>query len=419
MNLRQIELFERIMALGSLSEAARSLGLSQPAASRILRHTEDQLGFPLFERLRGRLLPTAEARGLQASAGRLHDALETLENVVCEIKEGCEASQREALVMPQTIRHRAHTMRVRQIEVFHAVMSTGLVTAAAQMLHVSQPAVSKTLREAAHDLGFPLFVTVKGRLIPTPEARRLHRDVCVVFGEVEAWRRQVTDYREGRGDRLRVVATPALGLEILPRAVAVLNQQGKRLPDMSIATAHSVHIIDDVLSGHNDVGFSLNLPEHPGLHRHALAQDHLVCVFPASITPPPPDPITLAEMIRYPLISLERYDPLGIMLHRACAQAGLTLPNRIEVQTYHVALSLVAQGVGVAVLDPYTARFALSTPSQAGAAWAQRVLIRRLEPSLPFTVHAVTSLAARPGHHTERLIDAFRSILLRVRAPAP
>ena len=48
-------------------------------------------------------------------------------------------------------------MNLRQLEVFHAIMRTGSVTAAAQELHVSQPAVSAVLKHAEQRLKFKLF----------------------------------------------------------------------------------------------------------------------------------------------------------------------------------------------------------------------------------------------------------------------
>ena len=62
MNLRQIEVFRAVMITGSVSGAARLLHVSIPAVSRLLSHTETRLGFLLFERVKGRLHATAEAK---------------------------------------------------------------------------------------------------------------------------------------------------------------------------------------------------------------------------------------------------------------------------------------------------------------------------------------------------------------------
>ena len=58
-------------------------------------------------------------------------------------------------------------MRPSHIDVCNAVLLTGSVTAAARLLNVSQPAVTKLLQSAENQLGFKLFVREKGRLVPT------------------------------------------------------------------------------------------------------------------------------------------------------------------------------------------------------------------------------------------------------------
>ncbi|NCT82083.1 MAG: LysR family transcriptional regulator [Comamonadaceae bacterium] len=63
-NLRGLKCFREIMALGSMTEAARSLGMSQPGMSRLLAALEAELGFKLFDRVNGRLQPNSRAQAL-------------------------------------------------------------------------------------------------------------------------------------------------------------------------------------------------------------------------------------------------------------------------------------------------------------------------------------------------------------------
>ena len=70
MNIRQIEAFCAVMQSGSVSGAARLLAISPPAVSRMLRHTEDRLGYALFDRQGGRLTPTREAQALYTEADK-------------------------------------------------------------------------------------------------------------------------------------------------------------------------------------------------------------------------------------------------------------------------------------------------------------------------------------------------------------
>ena len=66
MRLRQIEVFRAVMLAGTVSGAARLLNVTHPAVTNVLLHTEDELGIKLFERIKGRLYPTAEGRALYA-----------------------------------------------------------------------------------------------------------------------------------------------------------------------------------------------------------------------------------------------------------------------------------------------------------------------------------------------------------------
>jgi DNA-binding transcriptional LysR family regulator len=68
-------------------------------------------------------------------------------------------------------------MRIRYIEIFSAVMQTGTVMGAAQVLHVSQPAATRLLQQAERHVGFALFDRVKGRLVATREARVLYAEI--------------------------------------------------------------------------------------------------------------------------------------------------------------------------------------------------------------------------------------------------
>lgn len=91
MNTRQLQLFQAILRDGSLTAAAASLGISQPAASKLLLHLEDSLGYPLFQRHAGRLIATPEAQILAGDARhvlRQMDALRDLARQVGDRKVG-------------------------------------------------------------------------------------------------------------------------------------------------------------------------------------------------------------------------------------------------------------------------------------------------------------------------------------------
>jgi DNA-binding transcriptional LysR family regulator len=78
MRLRHIEVFYQVYREGSISAAARNLHVSQPSVSKVLRHAEDQLGFALFDRRKGRLYPTKAAEELYGEVSEIYDRVASL-----------------------------------------------------------------------------------------------------------------------------------------------------------------------------------------------------------------------------------------------------------------------------------------------------------------------------------------------------
>ena len=94
MRLRHIEVFEAIRQAGSLTQAAALLNISQPAASKILAHAEAQLGFRLFDRVKGRLVPTREADILGPQIAQLSQELAHVNRLAANLKQGQSAHLR-------------------------------------------------------------------------------------------------------------------------------------------------------------------------------------------------------------------------------------------------------------------------------------------------------------------------------------
>lgn len=95
MDHRQTEIFRAVIDQGSVTAAARALGVSQPAVSGSLAKLEKSVGFVLFRREGRRLVPTTEARLLHAEASRLLDGFARLDASIAEIS----AAQRGTLTI--------------------------------------------------------------------------------------------------------------------------------------------------------------------------------------------------------------------------------------------------------------------------------------------------------------------------------
>ena len=81
MRTRQLEIFHAVYTHGSITGAAQHLHVSQPSVSKVLAHTENQLGFLLFQRIKRKLLPTPEAHILFSHADKIHTDLQNINQI--------------------------------------------------------------------------------------------------------------------------------------------------------------------------------------------------------------------------------------------------------------------------------------------------------------------------------------------------
>ena len=173
-------------------------------------------------------------------------------------------------------------MRLRQIEVFHAVYSTGSMTSAAAMLNVSQPSVSKVLAHAEQQLGYLLFDRIKGKLVATPEAHRLFAHVSTVYRDVDRLRHVAENLRQGNSGRIRVACAPAFGLEVLPKAIKTFQDEHSDTV-FEIETLHIDEMAEALLESRVEIGFAFDAGRIPGIVDETLASSRFVVLAPPAV----------------------------------------------------------------------------------------------------------------------------------------
>jgi DNA-binding transcriptional LysR family regulator len=143
MNLRHMEVFHAVYADGSMSAAARRLNVSQPSISKILARAEDVLGFLLFRRLKGRLVPTDEAHVLFRVVDQMQGNLDAVAETARNLRGGLNSYLRLS-VLPSL------GLAVAPLAVQHLLKSHPKVRVDVQTLHHDE--LPRALNERDCDL---------------------------------------------------------------------------------------------------------------------------------------------------------------------------------------------------------------------------------------------------------------------------
>ena len=241
-------------------------------------------------------------------------------------------------------------MNARQLEVFRAVMRNRSLTAAAEALHVSQPAVSKLLRHFETQIGYSLFERLGGRLVPTAEAQLLYRDADRIFREIEGLKGLSNRIRDKQLGLLRVGASAPATFALLPYATERFRQRNPGLR-VVLQTLSAEAIDEHILLGDIDLGVSMRWSAEAQLRCESLGKAGVVALMRPDSLLAGLKVVTPADLVGHALISYSAQTPMGKLVEQAFREADVQPQVQIEVSMSIAALPLVQQGLGIALVD--------------------------------------------------------------------
>jgi DNA-binding transcriptional LysR family regulator len=289
-------------------------------------------------------------------------------------------------------------MNVRQIEAFRAVMTAGTTKGAAEMLRVSQPAISRLIGQLERSLRFDLFDRSKGRLTPTHEAQLLFEEVERTFRSLDKIAERAADIREGKAGSIKMAVLPALAFGFLPRVV-------RAFADRHPGTAVSIHIptseriAEWAASQQIDFGIAVDAAPRTGIEIEEFCRDAYRLAVPVGHRLAARAAVGPEDLEGERFLSYTANNSVRQFADKVFQRSGVTRILTAEAQYSAALAELVAQDLGVALIDPFTA----ADPAGRG------IVGLRFEPAIEFNLGILY-----PSHRP--LSRAARSFLSLLRA---
>lgn len=285
-------------------------------------------------------------------------------------------------------------MNLRQMEAFKTLMLSGSVTSAGELLNLSQPTISKLIAQLESQTNLSLFERRRRRLIPTREAYTLLKNVERALDAIDEVGRSATELARTHAGALRVACIPSVGTGFLPKAVAsFLRTNPDASPTLYVRTAN--YVIERVSGVRADIGLVSEAVDQPGVDSRLFHDlPGAVCILPPGHPLGRKMTIEAADLEGEAFISVGRDNPFRFLIDRAFVDSGVK--RRVVVESSHIltAYGLVAEGVGVSVVDPYTV-FSNSRQSS--------VIVRPFVPEIRFVVN----LLKPTNNPAPRIVEEF------------
>lgn len=233
-------------------------------------------------------------------------------------------------------------------------MRTGTVSAAADEMAISQPAVSRLIRDLEIRIDLQLFTRRGSRVVATAEAHELWTEVERSFIGLNQIERAAEQIKSGHRATLTIAAAPAFAQTVLPKVVAGMLQQRPafRAEFLSMTT---LPVVRQVALRQCQIGFGV-----PTQHTYEIDVVRAGAV-PFRFIGPPDHPLAERSVIEPD--DLSAIDFVGFVDNTMSAQvfdrlfAKMQRPPVVKMRSYlsHIVSALVIRGVGVGVVDAFTA----------------------------------------------------------------
>lgn len=288
-----------------------------------------------------------------------------------------------------------HRLTHRQLEAFRAVIETGQVTAAADVLNTTQPSVSRMISDLEHITGFALFERRGRQLVPTSEAHALYEEVERSFVGLAEISRVIEDIRDFRKGSLLIAGMPALALKFLPDAMAAFVKAEPGIT-VSLRARSSQAVLRHLSSQQFDLGFAALDIDHPAVKRRPICTAPMQAVLPVGHPLGRKDRLEPGDFHEQPFVALGAEIATRSETDMFLA-AGNARPRIVaEAQLSASICELVASGAGISIVEPVTA---------ANFAATGKVLARPLHPDQPFRYDLLMPALREPSRVATRFLD--------------
>jgi DNA-binding transcriptional LysR family regulator len=290
--------------------------------------------------------------------------------------------------------------KLRQMEVFRAVMLTGTVSGAARMLFVSQPAVSRLLNHTEISLGIKLFERVGGKLLPTSAAASLFQEVQQVYDAALNVDRFVAHLASNSTTEIGVSSSPSLGLSLMPRVIELFQERNHKTR-VHFHTTLTEDVPLELLSRKTDLAVTVLPLTNPNLTIEKLSEGKMVCAMQHTHPLAKRDKISFSDLTGHKTIFLSPSVPFGRLIRSTLESHGLDITPTTDVPRAELACALAKRGLGVAIVDEF---------SVANDLWSG-IIVKPLVESICFDVNLVCPKFSVRSHPVEEFISILRECM--------
>ncbi len=242
---------------------------------------------------------------------------------------------------------------LKSLNVFRVLYENGIATKTAAILGITQSGVSRSLAQLEDCTGLRLFIRQKNRLIATPEADELYKEVLRLMFNLDELQHSISALREFGASRIRIATIPGLAYGFVPKIIAQIHRENKKL-NIYLDVMSTNEVVRSVEQDQFDIGF-VTLPiASQLLQLDKLIKTEAICLLPKDHLLTKQAVIQLSDLSGQHLVIPNQPNIAADKLLKLISKRKIQLSGRTEANISGIC-ALVGNGVGVSVVNPITA----------------------------------------------------------------
>ena len=296
-------------------------------------------------------------------------------------------------------------MDLKQLEYFQRVAELGGFSKAAAVLSVTQPALSKQIRQLEVELHQNLLFRNGRGVTLTDEGTLLLERAKDILDQVQRTRQEIEDLKGSPTGRVILGCSHAVGTHSIATLVATFRKRFPRA-SLEIIEAKGWTAYEWLLSGRLDIGILYDPPPSPSIEVTPLKEVPLYLVSPtASTTLKKAAKVPVRQLSKLPLILPGSPRAINMVLEKAAARAGVKLNPVLNIEGSIFILELVHRGHGYTILPQHTVQESrLANKFQMNAV---------INPSLKWTLAIAMSTQRRLTYLTQETAMMIKTLLMK------
>jgi DNA-binding transcriptional LysR family regulator len=260
-------------------------------------------------------------------------------------------------------------INLNQLRIFQAVTETRSFTRAAEVVHLTQPGISKHIKQMEEYYGVPLFDRLGKKVALTQPGEILFAATQEIMASVTAAEQRIEELKGLHGGKLVLGASFPVGIYFLPDILAAFRKQYAAV-DVTLDISLGERIVAKILANKLDLGLVSYEVHDPRLTCREFATDELIAITPTNHRWANKKRIKPQELLEETFIVAARGAGIRAVVEERLREKGIVLKNVLDFGNLEGVKRAVEAGLGVSIQSRSVVRREISAGSLAGVAVA-------------------------------------------------